>query len=219
MSPDGTVRVEYDRTMTNESVVADTFDEWAQSESDPTKDHTRHDHDGEDQHADHEHTGHDHAHGGIFGPKTELIFAFLCGEFLLVGWLLETFAEIAEAIPVGLLITAYFFGGFFTIKEAVEKIRAGKFEIDFLMIVAALGAAALGAAAEGALLLFLFSSGHALEGYAMGRAKRAVEAMSELAPRTARVRRDGKETEVAFVVLLLWFFSDFSGICPAWGIF
>jgi cation transport ATPase len=67
-------------------------------------------------------------------------------------------------------VTAYFFGGHFTLKEAVEKIRAGKFEIDFLMIVAAAGAAALSAFAEGALLLFLFSIGHALEGYAMASA-------------------------------------------------
>ena len=65
------------------------------------------------------------------------------------------------------------------------------------MIVAAAGAASLGARAEGALLLFLFSIGHALEGYAMGRAKRAIEALSELAPKTARVRRDGNESEIS----------------------
>jgi Cd2+/Zn2+-exporting ATPase len=64
------------------------------------------------------------------------------------------------------------------------------------MIIAAAGAASLGAWAEGALLLFLFSIGHALEGYAMGRAKRAIEALSKLAPRTARVRRDETEAEV-----------------------
>ena len=64
------------------------------------------------------------------------------------------------------------------------------------MIVAAGGAATLGAWAEGALLLFLFSIGHSLEGYAMGRAKRAIEALGELAPRTARVRRDGLESDV-----------------------
>src|SRR3546814_15094626 len=57
------------------------------------------------------------------------------------------------------------------------------------MLVAAAGAGALGAWAEGALLLFLFSLGHALEHYAMGRAKRAIEALAELAPRTALVRR------------------------------
>src|SRR3546814_12735742 len=70
-----------------------------------------------------------------------------------------------------------------------------KFEIDTLMLVAAAGAAALGAWAEGALLLFLFSLGHALEHYAMGRAKKAIEALAKLEPDTATVRRDGPTSE------------------------
>ena len=64
------------------------------------------------------------------------------------------------------------------------------------MLVAAAGAAALGEWFEGGLLLFLFAIGHALEGYAMGRARRAIEALAELAPPTARVRRDGVESEI-----------------------
>jgi Cd2+/Zn2+-exporting ATPase len=71
-----------------------------------------------------------------------------------------------------------------------------KFEIDTLMLVAAAGAAALGAWAEGALLLFLFSLGHALEHYAMGRAKKAIEALAKLAPETATVRRGGQTSEI-----------------------
>ncbi len=55
----------------------------------------------------------------------------------------------------------------------------------------------LASGAEGALLLFLFSIGHALENYAMGRAKRAIEALTDLAPPTALVFRDGKWMEVA----------------------
>jgi Cd2+/Zn2+-exporting ATPase len=82
------------------------------------------------------------------------------------------------------------------LREAIENLRLKQFEIDTLMLVAAAGAAALGAWAEGALLLFLFSLGHALEHYAMGRAKRAIEALAELAPRTALVRRDGETQEV-----------------------
>ncbi|QDV85780.1 heavy metal translocating P-type ATPase [Planctomycetes bacterium TBK1r] len=198
MSPDGTVRVEYDRQVTNESAISDAFDEWAGAVPDRGDDHAGHSHKKHGREA-----GHEHAHGGILGPKTELIFAVLCGAFLLIGWLLETFAELAPWIPTTLFITAYFFGGYFTLKEAVEKIRAGKFEIDFLMIAAAAGAAALGAWAEGALLLFLFSIGHALEGYAMGRAKRAIEALSELAPRTARVRRKTAEVEVPVEELIV----------------
>ena len=71
------------------------------------------------------------------------------------------------------------------------------------MLVAAAGAAALGAFAEGALLLFLFGLGHALEHYMMGRAKRAIEALAELAPDKAAVRRDGQTTEIPVEELLV----------------
>jgi Cd2+/Zn2+-exporting ATPase len=70
------------------------------------------------------------------------------------------------------------------------------FDIDLLMLVAALGAAALGEWAEGAFLLTLFAFAHALEHYAMGRARGAIRALSELAPARARVRRNGSDVEV-----------------------
>jgi Cd2+/Zn2+-exporting ATPase len=99
-------------------------------------------------------------------------------------------------VPTALYVAAYVFGGYFTVKEAIENLRARRFEIDTLMLVAAAGAAALGQWAEGALLLFLFSLGHSLEHYAMGRARRAIEALSKLAPETATRRRDGGTEEV-----------------------
>jgi Cd2+/Zn2+-exporting ATPase len=71
------------------------------------------------------------------------------------------------------------------------------------MLVAAIGAAALGQWAEGALLLFLFSLGHSLEHYAMGRARRAIEALAKLAPETALVRRDGSTREIPVGELVL----------------
>lgn len=138
----------------------------------------------------------DHKHGGLFGDRTELYFAMLCGGFLVAGWLLSSFTDLASWIPLSLYLAAYLFGGFYTFREAFQSIRGGRFEIDFLMLVAAAGAATLGEWAEGALLLFLFSLGHALEHYAMGRAKRAIEALAELAPQTARVRRDESTEEV-----------------------
>src|SRR3546814_2268451 len=53
----------------------------------------------------------------------------------------------------------------------------------------------LGEWAEGALLVFRLSLGHGLEHYAMGRAKKAIEALAKLAPETATVRRDGQNSE------------------------
>ena len=137
----------------------------------------------------------EHVHGGLLGEKAELAFSLLCGGLLLGGWLLS-FTSISPWVPWGVYIGAYLFGGFFTLREAIENIFAGRFEIDFLMLVAAMGAAALGEWAEGALLLFLFSIGHALEHYAMGRAKRAIEALADLAPQTALVRRNGGTEEI-----------------------
>ncbi|MFM9962269.1 MAG: heavy metal translocating P-type ATPase [Planctomycetaceae bacterium] len=139
---------------------------------------------------------HEHAFGGPFGERTELVFAAVCGGLLLIGWLLSVLTNVTPWVPWSLYLAAYCFGGIFMFRDAIEDIRAGRFDIDFLMLVAAVGAATLGEWAEGALLLFLFSLGHALEHFAMGRAKRAIEALAELAPQTALVRREGNTEEV-----------------------
>jgi len=140
---------------------------------------------------------HEHAHGGIFGERTELIFALLSGAFLAVGFAIEKLVESGpDWVPLACYLAAYFFGGFYTLKEAIDNARARKFKIDSLMLVAATGAAILGEFAEGALLLFLFSIGHALENYAMGRAKRAIDALAELAPDTATLLRAGEQVTV-----------------------
>ena len=204
----GPIRIEFDREATDEGalrraladlgVTVPAPEPAGQAAAEP---HEREDADGEEHdHADGEHAegggAHDHAHGGIFGERTELVFAVLSGVCVGVGWALGAFTGVPEGVPLALFVAAYFFGGWFTVREAWDSVRAGRFEIDFLMLVAAAGAAALGEWFEGALLLFLFSIGHSLEAYAMGRARKAIEALADLAPETATVRRDGAEQEV-----------------------
>lgn len=136
--------------------------------------------------------GHDHHE--MLGERTELIFAALSGAMLLLGWVLSKFTGVSPYFSWSLYVAAYFFGGFFTFRETLTNLRSLRLEIDALMLVAAVGAAILGEWAEGALLLFLFSLGHALEHYAMGRAKKAIEELAKLTPQTALVRRgDGTE--------------------------
>ena len=169
-------------------------------------DHHGHDHAAPARHGESDHEGaaeHGHAHGGLFGANTEVIFALICGALLAAGFASEKLAIGPQWVPLAGYIAAYFFGGFYTLREAIDNLRLKRFEIDTLMLVAAAGAAALGAWAEGALLLFLFSIGHALEHYAMGRAKRAIEALAELAPDTAQVRRDGQVREIAVEELVI----------------
>ncbi|OZA57144.1 MAG: heavy metal translocating P-type ATPase, partial [Sphingobacteriales bacterium 39-40-5] len=144
-----------------------------------------------------------HEDGSIFGKNTELIFALLCGAALGTGFGFSYMNSIPDWVSLSLYIIAYFFGGYFTAKEAVQTILKGGFEIDFLMLVAAIGAAILGAWAEGALLLFLFSLGHSLEHYAMAKARKSIAALTSLAPPTALVVRNGKEEEVRIEDLVL----------------
>ncbi|MFJ3835676.1 heavy metal translocating P-type ATPase [Streptomyces sp. NPDC090054] len=126
------------------------------------------------------------------GERAELISALLALTVYLTGLTLHLTGNAGPASRA-LFVAAYVFGGFFTLREAIGTLRRGRFQVDFLMLVAAAGAAVIGRWEEGAVLLVLFSLGHALEEYAMGRARRSIEALGELAPRTALVRRTGGE--------------------------
>lgn len=144
---------------------------------------------------------HGHKHGGIFGERTELIFAIICGIFLAAGFGFSFVAAWPATVSIALYLVAYFFGGFYTSKEAAAGISKGRFEIDFLMLVAALGAAALGHWGEGALLLFLFSLGHALEHYAMQKARKSIAALAHLTPKTALLKEGEHIKEVPIEAL------------------
>ncbi len=169
----GPVRIEFDRTATSEATLRNALNDMGVRLSGA---------------AAHDEHGHDHEHGGVFGANSELIFALFSGALLVSGYLASWLPDAQAWLPLALYVGAYVFGGYFTLREAIDTIRLGRFEIDTLMLVAAAGAAALDKWAEGALLLFLFSIGHALEHYAMGRARRAIEALADL---RRRLRNSG----------------------------
>ncbi len=135
-------------------------------------------------------TGH---RGG--GHRRELLVALLAGGLTAVGWAAGA-AGFPPAVPPALFLLAYLAGGWFPLRGTLRAARRRWVDIDVLMVVAAVGAAALNRWAEGAVLLFLFSLGHALEHYAMDRARRAIQAILRLAPQEAAVRRDGQVATV-----------------------
>jgi len=143
----------------------------------------------------HTNDAHNHSHNLIFGKKTELYFAILCGVFLVTGFTIAKLTDLPNWTSLSSYIIAYFFGGYFITIEAGAKLPKGQFDIDFLMIAAAIGAAYIGSWAEGALLLFLFSLGHALEHYAMNKAKKSIEALSDLSPKIALVKNGNQLIE------------------------
>ncbi|RFM31781.1 heavy metal translocating P-type ATPase [Chitinophaga silvisoli] len=147
------------------------------------------------------HHHHDHDHEQGWKKYIELICSLTCGAALALGFGLSFIKGIPAVVPLSLYIVAYMAGGFFTVKEAIENLREGSFDIDSLMIIAAAGAAILGDWAEGALLLFLFSLGHSLEHYALNKAKNSISALAKLAPKTAWLKKDNNLAEVKIETL------------------
>ena len=94
--------------------------------------------------------------------------------------------EAFGALELPGLVLVYLAGGLPTGWRAlVELWREHVLDIDLLMIAAAIAAAAVGAPFEGAVLLTLFSISTTLEERALGRARRAIEALMALRPETA----------------------------------
>lgn len=117
----------------------------------------------------------------------ELGLSVLAGIFLVIGWISghTLFA-----------ILAYASAGLMTARDSIQTLLQKRFDIDVLMVFAAIGAGILGAWFEGGLLLFLFSLGHALEHRAMHHTQHAIEKIGELAPHKAMVKHNNELTEM-----------------------
>lgn len=169
----------------------------------------------------HSHSGHSHSHahshdqekgGGHVGCAHGKVPSFLphwlqerwtmalvvaAGFFFLLGWLGEKYLGFPANAARACYILAYIAGAYDISTHALPGLLKGRFDTDILMLAAAAGAAVLGQWSEGAFLLFLFALGHAGEHYALDRARSAVDALGQLMPKTARVRRDGELKEVS----------------------
>jgi Zn2+/Cd2+-exporting ATPase len=124
----------------------------------------------------------------IAEARRESAFVALSLLGMLVG-LLGSWAGAPAGVVWGGWAVSYVFGGWYGMLASIAALREGEFEIDLLMVLAALGALAIGAPFEGAMLLFLFSLSNVLQQIATGRSRRAIEGLMELRPDAAAVRR------------------------------
>ena len=120
----------------------------------------------------------------------------LCAVALGVGWLVERFEFAPSAAQITLAIVAFGAGGGLSTARALRGLYHGTVSIDLLMVTAAVGAAAVGAWIEGGILLFLFSLSSTLEQFALHRTRRAIEALLDLRPAEATVRRPDGERRI-----------------------
>lgn len=177
----GLVRIEFDATRIDETRIRGALAEIGVRE------------------ADHAAASQAQPRMGLLGEHSELVFATASVVVWTLGFALRAITSVSGV--TWLFVVAGILGGFFTVRQAYHSVRNRRLEIDLLMLVAAGGAVVLGKVEEAALLLALFSIGHALEGYAMGRARRAVAALAQLAPSTAVIRDGGHERTVGVAQL------------------
>ncbi|HKP29127.1 MAG TPA: heavy metal translocating P-type ATPase [Gemmatimonadales bacterium] len=98
------------------------------------------------------------------------------------------------AIPV--LFLSALVGSIYVVPRAIRALRVGSLDINILVTLASIGAMILGEWSEAAAVMFLFAIAQLLETWAMGRARRAIQALMQLAPSEATVLRDGQLAKV-----------------------
>lgn len=125
----------------------------------------------------------------------ELICTGVCLASILLSLLAEKGGAPAIAV-LALDILAYASGGYFGLLASLAALRARTLNVDFLMILAAVGAAVIDQWHEGATLLFLFSLSNTLQDYAMERSRRAIDGLLKLRPTEASVLREGVEQRI-----------------------
>ncbi len=151
----------------------------------------------------HEEDQKSHQHGEVdpnapwYARNPELVRSLSAGALLAMGFFGEQFFGWLPTVALGFYLAAYALGGYDLARHTVPTVLRGRFDVEFLMVLGAVGAGLLGQWAEGAFLLFLFSFGHALEGFALDSARNAIGALGKLTPKVARIKSDnGSEIEV-----------------------
>jgi Cd2+/Zn2+-exporting ATPase len=137
------------------------------------------------------------AASGVLAAAGFAIHAFVAGD--VVAALSETPG--ASAPPPLLAVIAYagaiLAGVRYVAPKALLAARRLRPDMNLLMVIAVAGAVAIGQWFEAATVSFLFALALALEAWSLGRARRAVAALMELAPAVASVKdANGGERQV-----------------------
>ncbi|MFD1705290.1 heavy metal translocating P-type ATPase [Siminovitchia sediminis] len=120
----------------------------------------------------------------------ELLAAAVSGLLIVIAWLLDKNG--AETTSIMVYISAYMIGGFAKAKEGIQDtIHQKEFNVELLMILAAIGSAIIGYWAEGAILIFIFALSGALETYTMNKSQKEISSLMKLQPEEAWLIKEG----------------------------
>ncbi|MBO5396951.1 MAG: cadmium-translocating P-type ATPase [Clostridia bacterium] len=94
-------------------------------------------------------------------------------------------------------LVPYFVAGYDVLSACIKKILKGKFfDEEFLMTIATVGALVVGEYPESVFVMVFFQAGELFQKIAVGKSRRSISSLMELAPDCAAVIRDGEEDTV-----------------------
>ncbi len=99
-------------------------------------------------------------------------------------------------LPTALAITSLILGGYPILKSAIKALFIPDLNVDTLVSIAAIAATSVGAYQEAATVIFIMLLGEFLEHLTVGKARKAISSLIQLAPKTAWVRREQEEVRV-----------------------
>jgi len=103
----------------------------------------------------------------------------------------DTWRGFYPAASVVSYIGAVITGGWFIFPKAAYAARAFRPDMNLLMVIAVTGAIIIGELFEAGVISFLFAAALLLESWSVGRARRAIGALVDLSPATARYAGGG----------------------------
>jgi len=131
--------------------------------------------------------------GSALAWRWKLMLA--CGGLLALAAVLEAQGFARATVPF--YLAAVTVGIVYPLRRGITAARSRTLDINVLMVIAVAGALALGDWPEAASVVFLFALAQWLEVRTMERARQAIRALIDLAPRDALVRRNGREERIA----------------------
>jgi Cd2+/Zn2+-exporting ATPase len=154
--------------------------------------HNEHDEDHTHEHsyddADYEGHAHEHSEGGWI-PLTVSLLTISAGLYF------RYVHGPSQVSDVLLLVTAIL-SGYKIAETGVKGLLRLHIGINLLITIASIGAFIIGHPEEGAAVVFLFNIAEKLEDIATDRARHSIEALMELKPEVATIRRDGVDEQV-----------------------
>ena len=124
--------------------------------------------------------------------------ALLAGLITSIAFSLAQFRLVPETVEIISYVVAILLGGFHWAREGIEELIQDKeIGIEILMIGATIGSSVLGMWDEAAFLVFLYGIAEALEEYVYAKTRHSIRELLDLAPKEARVIRNGKEVTIS----------------------